>query len=448
MAMNRAFSIVLVLAMVVLIAPAVAQDVPPVPDEDAPSQHIPTDTALSAPVSTSPNDIPPPMPLIDTGTDDIINVLLLGSDTTTSGAGRTDVMIVVSVNVTQETVSLLSIPRDLYVYIPQNGMNRLNTAYGFGEYQLGEGLGPSTLIDSITYNLGLQIDHYARINFTAFRDIIDSVGGIEVSVDCAIRDWRLIDPSFDPNLEESWELVTLPVGVHTLDGDTALWYARSRRTSSDIDRGRRQQVILRALLSRIRELGLLDQITMIWPQVQELVETDMSLDVTLRLLPIAAGLDATRMASYTLHNTVEFSPWRAPDGASVLAPNRPALRELVARFLTPPTVWRHVTQGVRVEVVNAVGSTSLTRIALDRLAQEGYVASEGQPTDYSSFTSITDLTGQTKGSSLSALQDLFNVADDQIDFAPNAARTVDYRITLGADFQTCTSPVVQPASNA
>ena len=98
---------------------------------------------------------------------------------------------------------MISIPRDLWVYIPTVGMDRINTAYeyGIGNYPGG---GAALLRDTIAYNLGLRIDHMAMVDFSGFSKIVDTLGGIDVPVACPYTDWRLIDPSYDPNDPNNW----------------------------------------------------------------------------------------------------------------------------------------------------------------------------------------------------------------------------------------------------
>src|SRR4051812_20562019 len=178
------------------------------------------DTSLVIP---DPDAQPEAMPLLDNAGYTIENFLLLGSDTTNPvNAGRTDVMVIVSVNRTAGTVSMLSIPRDLYVYIPGYRVYRINSAYGYGEHD-GTG-GFQLLSDTIRYNLGIQIDHYARVDFSDFKNIVDALGGVEISVDCAIQDWRLKEPDLDQTVADNWQKFTLPMGVYQMDGDLALWY--------------------------------------------------------------------------------------------------------------------------------------------------------------------------------------------------------------------------------
>ncbi|MBZ0296665.1 MAG: LCP family protein, partial [Anaerolineae bacterium] len=246
------------------------------------------------------DEIPEPMPLADEQGRDIVSFLLLGSDTTNPvNAGRTDVILVLLVDRSTSTISFLSIPRDFYAYIPEHGLNRINTAYGLGEHENGEGGGAKLLEETILYNLGIEIDYYARVDFNGFKTIIDAVGGVDMAVDCAIQDWRLREPDLDVNVEDNWELFTLPMGYHHMDGDLALWYVRSRRTSSDFDRGRRQQDMMRALWRRVNQLGLIQQLPDIWQQVTEMTQTDVTLPDLLGLVPVAANLDVSRMASFT-----------------------------------------------------------------------------------------------------------------------------------------------------
>lgn len=386
----------------------------------------------------NPDEVPAPMPLVDTHGSDIFNVLLLGSDTNNpNNSGRTDVIIIVSVNRTAGTVSMISLPRDLYVYIPGERVYRINSAYGYGnQSEVG---GAALLMETIRYNLGLEVEHYARIDFGDFRQIIDSLGGIDLAVDCALEDWRLREPDLDPNEEDNWEMFTLPVGVHHMDGDLALWYARSRRSTSDFDRGRRHQALVRAIFHRIRELSLLEQVSELWGQAVEIVDTNLELSDMIGLLPLAASLDPSRFASYTLRPNTEVRSWLSPEGSSVLVPNREPLYTLLERAMQPPTAYQLARQNVRIEIVNASGWQSLPQVAAERLAWEGFIpviAADVLP--QRQYTTIYDFTGQSKGSSVPTLQTVFRVSDEGVIIEPQPDRTVDYQIVLGSNYYSCT----------
>lgn len=391
-------------------------------------------------------DVPDPMPLANEQGSDIVIFLLLGSDTTNpANSGRTDVILLVLVNRTASTVSFFSIPRDFYAYIPGYGLHRINTAYGQGERLFGEGGGAQLLKETILYNLGIEVDYYARVDFNDFKTIIDAVGGIDMAVDCAIQDWRLREPGLDITIEESWEMFTLPVGYHHMDGDLALWYVRSRRTSSDFDRGRRQQDMMRALWRQINQLGLVQQLPDIWQQVTEMAETDLTLPDLLGLTPMVSNLESSHMASFTLALNEEVTAGFSPEGSSILIPVRDQLISFVDNLMIPPTENRIVRESVTVEIVNASGITGLAWVAADRLAWEGFITIvSGATAPYREYTAIHDYTGQTKGSSVGVLQSILRVSGEGVTREPDAQRRYDYQVVIGNSYYACTYDVLPP----
>lgn len=399
--------------------------------------------------STDPNTIPEPIQPVDEQGYDIINFLLLGSDTTNpENSGRTDVMMIVSVNRTAGTVALLSIPRDLYVYIPGREMYRINSAYGYGEQETKDG-GVTLLKEVIRYNLGFEIDYYARVDFNGFKNIVDALGGVDISVDCAIQDWRLIEPDLDPMIEENWEQFTLPVGVHHMDGNLALWYVRSRRTSSDFDRGRRQQDMLRAIWRHVRDIGLLDQLPDIWQQVTEIVKTDVTLADMLSLAPMALSMDTSRIASFTFRQDIDVKTEFTPEGSSVQVPVRDELIALGRKMMQPPTENQLVREHAAIEIINASGMPDLSRVAADRLAIEGFVpVISTESTQGRQYTVIYDYTGRTKGSSLGELQSVLRVNEEGVFREPDPNREYDFRVVIGSSYYACTHNVMPPTEVA
>ena len=393
----------------------------------------------------SPDDPPPPMPSIEVDSDPLI-VLLMGADTQVqANHGRTDVLMLAAINRQAGTVSFLSIPRDLYVAIPEHGVGRINTAYAYGE-QSQPGGGPAALIETIRYNLGLDVDYWARVDFADFRQLIDDLGGVKIVVDCAIQDWRLLEPDLDPAVEENWAQFTLPVGVQTMDGDLALWYARSRRTSSDFDRGRRHQALLQAVWRRIRELGLDSQLTAVWPQLLELVDTDMPLEQVLELLPVGVNLSASQIAHFTFRSGVEVTSWRSPEGSSVQAPNREALAVTLRQFLTPPTANQIQTDPITVEVVNASGVRGMDAVAAWRLGWEGIETIIAEPATFAMpYTQLIDLAGQTKGNTSDLLRHALNLGTAAVTVEPAADRIADFRLIVGQNYFPCTYGVMPPS---
>jgi len=406
--------------------------------------------AQSSPTPPAPDFVPDPMPLVDEGAYDIVNFLLVGSATynAPNNPGLTDTLMIVSVNRTAGTVSLMSVPRDLYVYIPGWRMQKINTAYFHAETSGDSGSGIQLLKDTIRYNLGIEIDYYARVDFNSFMRIIDALGGIDVSVDCAIQDWRLIQPGLDPRVEENWEIYTLPMGLHHMSGDLALWYVRSRRSSNELDRGRRQQDVIRALWRHIREMGLLDQLPDIWGQVTEIVDTDIILPDLVGMVPLALTIDTSRIQAYRFREGIEIVPATSLEGSFIFLPQREAIMELERQMMTPPTERQLVRERASIEVVNASGIPDLDRVAADRLASEGFVPQivneANLPTPEP--TIIYYYTGQAKGSSIEILQDALRIGDDGVVFQPDTNRTVDFRVVIGRSYSlnSCTYNVLPP----
>jgi LCP family protein required for cell wall assembly len=336
------------------------------------------------------------------------------------------------------------VPRDLFVYIPNHTMDRINRAYALGETSDFPGGGFGLMQETFLYNFGIPIDHYARVDFTDFMRIVEELGGLEISVDCSIQDWKLIDPELDPTLEESWEQYTMPIGRQTLSPYMALWYVRSRRTTNDYDRGRRQMDALRAMWQQAREQGLFTQVTQLWPEAVEVIETDMSLTDVLSYVPLAISLDTSQIARYsgTSGPDGHYVPFLTPDdGREVSLPNYQKLLPMIEDFLTPPTENRTQRQAVTVEIEDATNwFIGFDLVAADRLAWEGFAArSLGTPqgTIRRELTVIYDYTGQSKGSALDDLKRILRVSDDSVIVEPDPNRTVDYRVEIGTSYNSC-----------
>src|SRR5699024_8211476 len=159
---------------------------------------------------------------------DNVSVLIMGVDSSdvreNAETARTDTMMVATLNKDDNSVKLLSIPRDSYVYVPDVGYEtKINHAHSFG--------GPKATIDTVENLLGIPVDYYARINFSAFMDVVDAVDGITVDVPYEFTEQ---DSSDKPDKVHLYE------GEQELDGEEALAFARTRKMDSDVERGKRQ----------------------------------------------------------------------------------------------------------------------------------------------------------------------------------------------------------------
>jgi len=405
----------------------------PSPTPHPPAALPPPPVILPASNSTpQPLPIPSPMPLVDQA-GDVINVLLLGSDQpSTEKAGRTDTIIIASINPDYPSVALLSIPRDLYVWIPSYGFDRINTAYSRGERNGYPGGGPGLLRATIEYNLGIRTHYYARVGFEAFVKIVDTLGGVDVAVECPLSD------TFpDPNSPTGQTDVDWLPGIHHLDGKHALWYARSRWSTNDFDRNRRQQQVIRGLYHQAIRLDIIPKIPELWGVFRETVSTDLGLDELLYLGAVGSRLDMTNVKSRFVGRGAVQS-WTAPNGAYVLVPNYEALPALVSEALAPPASARAQQRAFRVEVWNATPYDGLGHVAAERLRWEGFEVVNVGPADATyPRTQIVDFTTTAKGSAISQLMRLYKRNASDVISQATEGSAVDYRVILGSDYDPC-----------
>ena len=375
--------------------------------------------------------------------------MLLGSAAEAgTNPGLTDTLMIISVNQDSGHIAAVSIPRDLYVYIPEYGMHKINQAYFMAERR-EVGTGIETLYATIEHNLGLQMDFYARVNFNSFPNLVDSVGGIDITVDCAIEDWRLKEPDLDIHVEDNWEMFTLWGGLHHMDGDTALWYVRSRRTSNDIDRNRRQQDVLRALWRRIRSEGLLENFPQLWEQFNDIVDTDMTLADAIQFLPVAADLDASAVEYYTFRINEEVTQGYTDDAAQrfIFIPVPEAIEAMMQQVVAPVTRSRLSRNIPTVAIYNGSNVPGLDYVAAHRLEREGFQAIiTGERATPRNYNLIVDHTGLSRNNPVGNIQDALRITDEGVQTEPDPERIYDYELYIGFNYQyfACTYPVEQP----
>ncbi|NWF68648.1 MAG: LCP family protein [Chloroflexi bacterium] len=374
----------------------------------------------------------------------LVNIILLGTDAeiTNDGSLRTDTMIIVSINLDTGTVAMLSLPRDLFVYIPALGMQRLNVAYGYGEAVGWTDGGFGLLRQTILYNFGINVHYYALVNLSGFETIIDAVGGVDLAVDCAIQDYQLIGAQMPAGAVQANDegLWTLPVGYYRMSGAEALWYARSRHNSLEFDRGRRQQQLLRAILRSARDQGLLTQVPTLWNETMSVVETNLQLDDIIGLLPIAVNLESSAIENFRFIRLYHTTPWTTPDGSNVQLPIFDTVRELMIDFYTPPTQSQVSVERATIAVYNGTTNTDWDRVAAERLNWEGFSAVAMGAAQTSSYTDtvLIDYTGQEKGSSLEAIALLLNIRPENVLIEPDPNRSSDFAVIVGSSYNSCT----------
>lgn len=275
-----------------------------------PTPVPPTPTATPTIIATP--DIRPPL-------ERTLNLLLLGSDQRPNEPNwRTDVMMIVAIDLAQQRVGVISIPRDLFLdEIPNHQANRINVVDYLGEQDEPNGGGPKLLSAILAERMAVRIDAFVRFDFASFSKIIDAIGGIDVEVDCTYAD--------------SMAGLYLTPGQYTMDGALALKYVRSRYTTSDLDRARRQQQVIWAVRQSIANKNLLPRIPAIYAAVADAVETDIDLVTAVRLIRFALGLEPDRVYRLILTPPDYMQPgWRR--GMSVFVADWPAITYAVQRI--------------------------------------------------------------------------------------------------------------------
>jgi len=285
--------------------PTATETITPTPGPTAtsvdPWENFPGPTLPSA------IEIPRPMPLIEQP-ESVVNIVIIGTDARPNeGIARSDTLMVASLDKDKGTVTLVSIPRDLYVYIPGWKVDRINTADVHGRQDL--------VAMTILYNFGLRTDRYVRLRFSGFMQAVDLLGGIDVQVTGFLND------------ECGGTHYRYSPGVYHMNGFTALCYVRMRYASSDFDRLRREQEVIQAIFAKSVSLYGLTRIPEVFANFDNMVQTDISVADALPLVPLAAAVNAdpSRIHRYSVDQTMVTS-YRVPStGAAVLLPKREAI---------------------------------------------------------------------------------------------------------------------------
>ncbi|MBI4929015.1 MAG: LCP family protein [Anaerolineae bacterium] len=249
--------------------------------------------------------------------DGVVNILVMGSDARPGGGFRTDVIVLVSINRNNNTVSMVSFPRDLYINIPGWMTNRINTAMAAGGFY--------TMASVFEANFGVRPNYYVMTNMEGFIGIVDSLDGITVKVRQSLHD-KCDLPWADG---AGYCTIDAPAAA-PMDGKSALWYVRSRYSSSDFDRLRRAQEVLQGLFNKLMSIDGVTRAPEIYQIYRDNVETNLSVDEILPLIPVAQEVlqNPDRIRRFTI-TPAEAYPYITPEGAWVLWPNLDAIRSIV-----------------------------------------------------------------------------------------------------------------------
>ena len=365
-----------------------------------------------------------------------ITILVLGIDQRPNedpSTTRTDMMMLLTLDPQTKSAGMMSIPRDLYVPMPDGRQDRINTAHVYG--------GPELAMRTVEYNFGIPIQHYARVNFSAVTQLIDLLGGVEI-----YNDQDINDPQF-PDANYGYDPFYLSAGVHQLDGATALKYARTRHGDSDFARIRRQQQVIMALREKLvstdAAVKLIPNATQILRTLGSAVETDLGINEIAQLaLFVKDNVPKDRITQVAIDEQA-VQPWTTPQGGSVLIPIRDNVRELREKFLSAPPANATAVVATPAAIEPNTGRVSIqngTKTMGLASGAKTYLESKGYPID--SISDASQVTAQTivvdyhrRRAYVERLVATLGVPPTAIVDAYDPNSPVDALVILGDDYQ-------------
>jgi polyisoprenyl-teichoic acid--peptidoglycan teichoic acid transferase len=345
-----------------------------------------------------------------------VTLLLLGLDyrdwTTDSGPPRSDTMILLTIDPLNKTAGMMSIPRDLWVNIPNFDPGKINTAYFLGEAYRIPGGGPALAMKTVEETIGVPIDYYAQIDFGAFEKFIDLIGGVKIDVQ-EHMELEIIGKIYD---------VPLSPGVYVLPGDHALAYARQRYLEGgDFSRAERQQQVIMAIRDRLlnpETFGfLIENAGEIYEELSAGINTNLPITDAINLALLAIQIDIDNI------NRAVIGPQDAPygmspDDLSILLPNSDRIRALrdsifstggtLSPLLTGTDIEKIIAENAVVHIYNGTGNEAIFQQTEDYLNQLGFQNIErGSSSGTYANTQIYDHKGTPYA--MSQLTNIFNI---------------------------------------
>lgn len=412
---------------------------------DGISINSPKTTQVNAKGTPIPVDVPlqsnGPTPQPWDGTSRV-SVLVMGLDFRDWQSGdvpRTDTMILITMDPLTKTAGMLSIPRDLWVNIPNGyGYHKINQAYYFGALNKIPGGGPGLAVETVKKFLGVPINFYAQIDFSAFVDFINELGGITIKVPAAIR----VDPLGEHNT------VFLEPGTQLISGEVALAYARARYTDGgDFDRSKRQMQVIEAIREKITTLNMLPTLITkapaLYAELSAGIKTNLTLDQVIQLALFAVQIPKGKITQGIIGpNEVEFD--KSPDGLDILIPIPDRIRMVRDSIFStsvqvgPTAVSGDMlalakTEKAKISVRNGSGTSGLATKTADYLRQQGLSIAEETNADRV-YENTTIIIQSAKPYTQEYLRNLMSVPTARIlnQYAPDAK--LDIIIMLGNDW--------------
>lgn len=371
-----------------------------------------------------------------------VTMLVMGVDYRDWEAGtpysRTDTMMLLTIDPVAKTAGALSIPRDLWAAIPGFKPAKINAAHYFGDLYDYPGGGIALAMKTVENVIGVPIDYYARLDFSAFVDFIDQIDGVKVDVTETIE-LEIIDRDLDTVLDP---------GRYTLNGEQALAYARNRyNEGGDFDRSRRQQQIIMGIRDRLLTPSiwarLISNAPALYDDYSQRITTNLPLEDALRLAVLAVQINQEDIDMAVI-GTEQVQFGTSPDDRSILIPLPDKIRELRDRIFQTGGAFSPAMEGdaltlmqieaARITIYDGTTDGVTGQQTADYLRSQGANIVSVTPAGQTySTTSLIDHTGSPY--TLAYLADLMRVGTYRIFQRVALDSSTDVEIWLGTDWQ-------------
>jgi len=375
-----------------------------------------------------------------TGTDRI-TVLILGIDERMQEEDfwRTDTMILGTLDPVTMKAGVLSIPRDLWVHIPGYTEERINTAHFLGDAYKHPGGGPALAVETVEYNLGVEIDYYVRFNFQAFIELVDRIGGINIDVPETIHDTQYPTPDYGV------EVFHVDAGPHHFYGEEALKYARTRHSNGgDFDRARRQQQVIKAIFKRITEADMFPQLATQAPEILQILEKSVKIDPKLQLDEIIALANLARRVNMDEDITFRVIDETCtlfkttPDEMQILIPLRDEIRkvrdEVFGLQTTNEDTQTLAEESATVSVLNGTQTSGLAFTTSQFLEANGLSIAAYDNADRQDYDTSLVILNRDKPMTAQHILSLLKLPQSVVVNGNNPTAEYDIVIILGADY--------------
>jgi len=367
-------------------------------------------------------------------TDGITNILLLGKGGSNHPGGQlTDSIILIRYRESDKKVAMISVPRDLWVTFANGRQGKVNEAYSTGfnsvkdakNVKAKQTAGAQATASAIEKVAGVPMHYSVTVDFDAFKDLVDNLGGVTVNVEKALS-----DPLYPADNMIDYAPFKIAAGMQKMDGKTALKYARSRETTSDFDRAKRQQNLIYAIKNKMLSLGVLANPIKFSSTLQSLgnhIATTFNADELKELTNVAQNLKSDGVINEVLDNDPKTGLLVSEsEGSYHLVPkagNFTQIQSFIKNIFdtTDPVAIPEI------EVYNASGVTGRGGKFAEILKAEGLTV-----TKIENYTSLLDKTKIEDGSSASKTLTTIKAKLTSSQVVTGTAGTI--KVILGKDY--------------